>query len=71
MKKLELKQLSKEQLNEKLVSLRKDLMKLNMQRSTKTIPENPSNIKNLRRNIARIMTFIKQKSKLGVKSKKK
>jgi len=71
MKKLELKQLSKEQLNEKLVSLRKDLMKLNMQRSTKTIPENPSNIKNLRRNIARIMTFIKQKSKFGVKSKKK
>ncbi len=71
MKKLELKQLSEEQLKEKLVSLRKDLMKLNMQRSTKTIPENPSNIKNIRRNIARIMTFIKQKSKLEVKSGKK
>ena len=71
MKKVELKQLSKDQLKEKLVELRKDLMRLNAQRATKTIPENPSNIKNLRRNIARILTFIKYKIKLEVKPEKK
>lgn len=67
MKKKELKQLSKDQLKEKLIGLRKDLMRLNTQRSTKTIPENPSNIKNLRRNIARILTLIKQKTEQEVK----
>ncbi|MEK6907517.1 MAG: 50S ribosomal protein L29 [Nanoarchaeota archaeon] len=68
---MEIKQLSKDQLKEKLVELRKDLMRLNTQRSTKTIPENPSNIKNSRRNIARILTFMKQKTKLEVKTEKK
>lgn len=71
MKKLELKQLSKDQLKEKLTELRRDLMRLNTQRSTKTIPENPSNIKNLRRNIARILTFMNQKNKQEVRSEKK
>ena len=71
MKKLELKQLSKDQLKDKMIELKRDLMRLNTQRSTKTIPENPSNIKNLRRNIARILTFMKQKNKLEVKSEKK
>lgn len=71
MKKTEIKQLSKDQLKEKLVELRKDLMRLNTQRATKTIPENPGNIKNLRRNIARVLTFIKHKNKLEVKPEKK
>ncbi|MEK6835048.1 MAG: 50S ribosomal protein L29 [Nanoarchaeota archaeon] len=71
MKKIELKQLSKDQLKEKLVELRRDLMRLNTQRSTKTIPENPSQIKNLRKNIARILTFMKQKTTMEVKSNKK
>lgn len=71
MKKIELKQLGKDQLKEKLVELRRDLMRLNTQRSTKTIPENPSQIKNLRKNIARILTFMKQKTTMEVKSNKK
>lgn len=71
MKKIELKQLSKDQLKEKLVEVRRDLMRLNTQRSTKTIPENPSQIKNLRKNIARILTFMKQKNTMEVKSNKK
>ncbi len=71
MKKLGLKQLSKEQLKEKLLDLRKDLMRLNTQRATKTIPENPSNIRNIRKNIARILTFLKQKIKQEVKPEKK
>ena len=71
MKKVELKQLSRPQLDEKLVELRRDLMRLNTQRSTKTTPENPANIKNFRRNIARILTFIKLKPKQEVKVEKK
>ena len=71
MKKLELKQMSKDQLNEKLVELRKDLMRLNSQRSTKTVPENPGRLKLIRRNIARILTFESQKTKQEVKLEKK
>ena len=71
MKKLELKQMSKDQLNEKLVELRKELMRLNSQRSTKTVPENPGRLKLIRRNIARILTFESQKTKQEVKLEKK
>jgi len=71
MKKIELKQMSKDQLMEKLVDLRKDLMRLNTQRATKTVPENPANIKNLRRNVARVLTFMKQKNSMEVKTEKK
>jgi large subunit ribosomal protein L29 len=71
MKKIELKQLNNEQLKEKLVDLRKDLIRLNTQRATKTVPENPSNIRNLKRNIARIFTLLKQKNKSEVKANKK
>ena len=59
--KIELKQMNKDQLSVKLTELKKDLMKLNTQRSTKTVPENPGNIKRIRRNIARILTFMKNK----------
>ena len=71
MKKKELKQMTKDQLKDKLVELRKDLMRLNTQRATKTVPENPGNIKNLRRTVAKILTFIKQKKESEVKSNKK
>ena len=71
MKKIELKQLNREQLKEKLNDLRRDLMRLNTQRATKTVPENPGNIKVIRKNIARILTFVKQKTKTEVKSEKK
>ncbi|MBS3160397.1 50S ribosomal protein L29 [Candidatus Woesearchaeota archaeon] len=63
--------MSKDQLMEKLVDLRKDLMRLNTQRATKTVPENPANIKNLRRNVARVLTFMKQKNSMEVKTEKK
>ena len=71
-KKSQVKQMSIAQLNERLIELRKDLMKVNTQRSTGTVPENPGNIKQIRRNIARIHTFIKQKSnQQEVKTEKK
>ena len=61
MKKLDLKHKSKEELNANLVQLRKDLMKLNSQRFTGTVPENPGNIKKFRRTIERINTILNSK----------
>lgn len=70
MKKIELKQMSKDQLKEKLIDLRRDLMRLNTQRATKTVPENPGGIKVIRKNIARILTFIKRKTEMEVSLKR-
>ena len=70
MKKLELKQKSNEELTKQLTELKKDLMKLNSQRSTGTVPENPGNIKKFRRMIARINTMLKIKQS-EVKNEKK
>ncbi len=59
----ELAQLSVEQLKEKFIGLKKELMKLNMQRATGTPPENPGMIRATRKSIARIHTYITQKKK--------
>ena len=70
MKKLELKQKNNEELMKQLVELRKDLMKLNAQRATGTVPENPGNIKKFRRTIARVNTILNRKQS-EVKNEKK
>ena len=67
MKKIELKQKNKEELTKQLVELRRDLMKLNSQRATGTVPENPGNIKKFRRTIARIYTILNDKKTKEVK----
>ncbi len=56
-RKNELKAMKKEQLKEKLVVLRNELMKLRSQVATRTRPENPGRIRELRRTIARIHTI--------------
>ncbi|MBT3261999.1 50S ribosomal protein L29 [Candidatus Woesearchaeota archaeon] len=60
-KKKELAQLNLEQLGKKGSELKKELMKLNMQRASGTPPENPGLIKATRKAIARINTYITQK----------
>ena len=70
MKKLNLSQKSKEELTKQLGELKKDLMRLNTQRSTVTVPENPGNIKKFRRMIARINTILNNKQS-EVKNEKK
>lgn len=70
MKKLELKQKSEEELKKQLVELKKDLMKLNAQRATGTIPENPGNIKKFRRTVAKINTILNNKKPMEVKNTK-
>ncbi len=59
----ELKNIKKEELDKKLKELRTELMKENAQIATGTIPKNPGNVRNIKKNIARILTVINQKPK--------
>lgn len=62
MKKLEeLRKLNNEDMEKRLEELRKSLMKANTQISTGTPPENPGQVRVIKRNIARIMMFKKMK----------
>ena len=62
-KKKELTTLSKDELNSKLNDLRKELMKLNTEVSTRTAIKNPGQIKQIKKTIARIITISNGKSK--------
>jgi len=61
MKQKEVKELSIDELNEKLVSFKKELSDLKMTHAISPI-ENPMQIKNLRRTIARIFTELTVRS---------
>ncbi len=52
-------------LENKLVELKKELMKINSQVATGTIPKNPGKIRVIKRTIARILTIKNQKG--GIK----
>jgi ribosomal protein L29 len=52
------KAMSKKELAESLVEMKKELMKLRSQVATKTVPEKPSKIRELRRNMARIISIL-------------
>ena len=60
-KKKELQQLDYDGLKSKLEDLKKDLMKINAQRASGSSIENPGRIKHVRRTIARLKTYIKNK----------
>lgn len=60
MKKKELKLMSKEDLKAKLDELKKELMKFNTQIATGTTPKSPGQIKNTKKTIAKILTFLKK-----------
>jgi large subunit ribosomal protein L29 len=55
-KKNELKDMKKEQIEEKLKELKREMIKINAQRSSKTLPENPGRVKEIKRTIARLLT---------------
>jgi len=57
----ELKQMSKDDLNKKMEDFRKELMKLNAQIASGTTPKSPGQVKNLKKNIAKIHTILKTK----------
>lgn len=56
---------SETELTSRYEDLKKELIKLNAQRATGTNMENPSRIRVIKRTIARISTFIKNKPKGG------
>ena len=60
MKAKELKNLSVEELTKKLDDLKKDLFMLRMQHATNQL-DNPMQIANVKKDIARIMTIIREK----------
>lgn len=59
-KKSELKRLNSQQLSERLMELKKELIKANTKRASKTSLENPCQFRELRRSIARILTIMNQ-----------
>lgn len=60
--------MSKEDLNSKLLELRKELMKQNTQRATGTQLKNPLIIKTIRKDVARILSLLEsEKTKKGEK----
>ena len=63
LRKTEIKNMDIKTLNEKLISLKKELVKINAQIAMGTLPENPGRIKEVKRTIARIMTKLNKKSK--------
>ena len=59
MKANEIRKMSVEQLNEKLTGLKKDLFYLRMQHATNQL-DNPLKIQETKRDIARIMTVLRE-----------
>jgi large subunit ribosomal protein L29 len=55
----ELRGMTPKELDDKLLELRKELLKMRGQIAVGTVPKNPGHVKNLRRGIAQII-FIKQ-----------
>ena len=62
MKAKEIRSLSNEDLDVKLVELKKELLKLNAQISTGTTPKSPGQVKEVKKNIARILTILTEKA---------
>jgi len=60
MKVNEVRQLNAEQLDEKLVELKKDLFNLRLQHATNQL-DNPLKIAEVKRDIARVKTIIREK----------
>jgi len=71
LKKSELKQLDKKKIEVKLKELRDRLMKIGFQRSTKTTPENPGQIKEVRRTIAKLIYLQKNLKGKEIENKPK
>ncbi len=61
----ELKNLTLKELRSKLDDLKKELMKLQSQVATRTVPEKPGRIRQIKRTIARILTIMKNKEVKG------
>lgn len=68
MKRKDLMELDPNEFQNKLAEFRKELIKLNAQSATGTAMKNPGQLKQTKKNIARILTLMNQKK--GGKTKK-
>lgn len=59
-KKTELNKMDGKTLETKLIDLKKELVKINIQISTGTLPENPGRVKEIKKTIARIYPLLKK-----------
>ena len=66
MKASEIRKMSEAELNEKLVSLKKDLFFLRMQHATNQL-DNPLKIAEVKRDIARVKTIIREQQTAAAK----
>jgi large subunit ribosomal protein L29 len=57
----ELQALKEDALTKQLVDLRKELMKINAQVASGTVPKSPGSIKKIKKQIARILTLTNQR----------
>jgi large subunit ribosomal protein L29 len=57
----ELKSLSSEELNNRLGEFRKELLKLSVEVASGANPSSPGKIKQVKKNVARILTLLKEK----------
>ena len=62
MKTKELRNLSEKDLETKLDDLKKELIKLNAQVATGTVPKSPGQMKQIKKTIAKILTITKEKN---------
>lgn len=67
MKIKELRKMDKNTMDSKIAELKKDLMKLNAQVATGTIPENPGRIRSIKKTFARINTILNEKKEVRSK----
>ncbi len=63
----EIKDMGKEDLDRRLDELKKELMKVNAQRATKSSMKNPGQLKSIKKTIARLLTIKKQKTSEVIK----
>ena len=61
MKKEEMNSLSMNEINDKLSELRAELIKQNAQIATGTTPKSPGLIRNMKKNVARLLTIKKRR----------
>jgi large subunit ribosomal protein L29 len=59
----ELNELKEDALTKQLVDMRKELMKLNAQVASGTVPKSPGTIRKIKKQIARILTLNNQRRK--------
>jgi large subunit ribosomal protein L29 len=61
MKAKELRGMTPKELDDKMLELKKEMLKMRGQIAVGTVPKNPGQVKNLRRGIAQIMLIRKEK----------